>query len=231
MLNIKSILHPTDYSIHSETAFRIACALARDYEARVVVLHVAPLPAIGDAGLAVIPPPPDFNKEELETQLLQVQASDPGTRIEHRLERGEASAKILAVAQAIPCELIIMGTHGRTGLGRLLMGSVAEEVLRNAPCPVLTVKSPIPETPPGDLVTVYTLHDPIRAELIKAALQRENISCLLAGIQQASAVGLPGTTILVQAPAASAEHARELILAWEKKPVSQGRTFSTQDVG
>jgi nucleotide-binding universal stress UspA family protein len=54
------------------------------------------------------------------------------------------AAEILLVAQEIRCDLIVMGTHGRTGLGRMLSGSVAEEVLRRASCPVLTVKTPLP---------------------------------------------------------------------------------------
>jgi len=221
MLDLKCILHPTDFSNASRSAFHFACSLARDYSARVVVLHVAPLPAIGGAGLAVLPPAPDDGKAEWEAQLRQIQDPDSRTEIEHRLERGNASPKILAVAQALPCDLIVMGTHGRTGLGRLLMGSVAEEVLRNAPCPVLTVKTPIPEGSSNDPVTVYTLHDPIRAEMIKTELEHEKISCLLAGIQQASAVGMPGTTILVQVPADSSERARELVLGWEKSSASE----------
>jgi len=69
-------------------------------------------------------------------------------RMERRLEQGDATTEILRVAREESADLIVMGTHGRTGLGRLLMGSVAEQVMRRAPCPVLTVKSPVPETAP-----------------------------------------------------------------------------------
>jgi nucleotide-binding universal stress UspA family protein len=61
---------------------------------------------------------------------------------EHRAVEGDAVHEILTFAKENPCDLIVMGTHGRTGLGRFLMGSVAEGVVRKAPCPVLTVKTP-----------------------------------------------------------------------------------------
>jgi nucleotide-binding universal stress UspA family protein len=63
-------------------------------------------------------------------------------KFSHRLERGEASAQILKIAAETKADLIVMGTHGRGGLSRLLIGSVTEDVMRKAPCPVLTVKSP-----------------------------------------------------------------------------------------
>jgi hypothetical protein len=64
-------------------------------------------------------------------------------RAERRLEEGDAVTEILRVAEEAPADLIVLGTHGRTGLARLLMGSVAEQVVRRAPCPVLTVKAPL----------------------------------------------------------------------------------------
>jgi nucleotide-binding universal stress UspA family protein len=63
--------------------------------------------------------------------------------VEHRLEEGEPAAQILRVAKETKAGLIVMGTHGRTGLERILLGSVAEKVLRKAVCPVLTVRIPI----------------------------------------------------------------------------------------
>src|SRR5205807_909314 len=84
--------------------------------------------------------------DELRGTLGRFQPPDPGMRVEHRLEEGDAAAEIVRVAQEIHCDLIVMGTHGRTGIGRLLLGSVAEQVLRRAPCAVLTVKAPFPGT-------------------------------------------------------------------------------------
>ena len=140
MLPINTILHPTDFSESAAYAARLACALARDYGARLIVLHVATPPvAYGDAAT---PSEPTWSRAELHEQLQQVLPEDPLVRTEHRLAEGDAVAEILRAVRTLRCDLIVMGTHGRTGLGRLLMGSVAEEVLRQATCPVLTVKSP-----------------------------------------------------------------------------------------
>jgi nucleotide-binding universal stress UspA family protein len=76
--------------------------------------------------------------------------------LEHRLVEGDAATVILQVATEIKCDLIVMGTHGRTGLSRLLMGSVAEQVVRNASCPVLTVKTPQHEAPSSEELVMAT---------------------------------------------------------------------------
>jgi nucleotide-binding universal stress UspA family protein len=70
--------------------------------------------------------------------------------VEHHLKEGDPAAEILRLAQEARVDLIVMGMHGRTGLGRLLMGSVAERVVRQAPCPVLTVKVPQRQAPPSE---------------------------------------------------------------------------------
>jgi nucleotide-binding universal stress UspA family protein len=151
MLNIQGILHPTDLSTHSMGAFRVACALARDYGARLIVLHVAPVPTVGAAG--IVPSPPvagseasaDDTQKELAAALRDFQAKDAKVPIEHRVEHGDPADVIRKVAAEARCDLIVMGTHGRTGLRRMLMGSVAEQVLRRGTCPVLIVKAPLPE--------------------------------------------------------------------------------------
>jgi nucleotide-binding universal stress UspA family protein len=141
MLPIHTILHPTDFSEQSENAWRLACALARDYGARLILLHVVHPPA-AIYGEAVYVPEPEEYREPLRRQLHQLQVPGADVRAERRLEEGDAATEILRVARETDTNLIVMGTHGRTGLGRLLMGSVAEQVLRSAHCPVLTVKSP-----------------------------------------------------------------------------------------
>jgi nucleotide-binding universal stress UspA family protein len=142
MLAIKTILHPTDFSERSDFAFRLACALARDYGARLHVLHVGSGPVIVPVE-GIVPPEPERYQEELTAKLQEMRAEAPNIPVEHQLLFvGEPAAEILRVAQAIKSDLIVMGTHGRTGLGRLLMGSVAEQVVRQASCPVLTVKTP-----------------------------------------------------------------------------------------
>jgi nucleotide-binding universal stress UspA family protein len=143
MLPVKTILHATDFSQNSAFAFRLACALARDYGARLVILHAAE-PSLGLYSQGVYLPAPEGSLEALHDQLLQLQPHDSGIVTEHRLEEGEPVPMILMVAKEIGADVIVLGTHGRTGLGRFLMGSVAEQVVRKAPCPVLTVKHPLP---------------------------------------------------------------------------------------
>jgi len=147
MLPIRTILHPTDFSVRSEPAFQLACALTRDYGARLVVLHVAVPPTVV-YGEGILPPDPEILRREAQEQLDRLQAPQADVRAERRLVEGDPATEVLHVAQEIGANLIVMGTHGRTGLGRLLMGSVAEQVVRQAACPVLTVKTPYPETVP-----------------------------------------------------------------------------------
>ena len=151
MLPIKTILFPTDFSPPSEYAFKLACSLARDHQARLVIVHVAPpLLAYGE----LVPPMPVENcTERIWESFRKLQESEPVLReltVETELTEGDPVDEILRVAKESESDLIVMGTHGRTGLKRVLLGSVAELVLRQAPCPVLTVKAPhkaVVETP------------------------------------------------------------------------------------
>jgi len=148
MLPIQTIFHPTDFSAASDSAFRLACSLARDYGARIVVVHVAepPVPIYND-GLVL--PPPQTNTEPLRGKLHELMRRDPKVQVEEQFVEGNAALEILRLAEEAKCDLIVMGTHGRTGLGRLLMGSVAEQVVPKARCPVLTVKTPMSDSRPS----------------------------------------------------------------------------------
>jgi nucleotide-binding universal stress UspA family protein len=148
MLPVKTILHPTDFSENSAFAFRLACALARDYGARLVLVHVAP-PPFGAYSEGIYLPTPEGYLEPLEDELKKLQPHDSNIAVEHRLVDGEAAPMILKVAAEVKADVIVMGTHGRTGLARLVMGSVAEQVVRKARCPVLTVKHPVPAVTPA----------------------------------------------------------------------------------
>jgi nucleotide-binding universal stress UspA family protein/quercetin dioxygenase-like cupin family protein len=165
MSTIQSILHPTDFSPEAEYGFRMASSLAKDYNATLYLLHVM-LPAVVPYPHASPNPlEPAETQEILQGTFPWPQPPDPNVRVEHRVAEGDAAQEILRVAGAIPCDLIVMGTHGRTGLNRLLTGSVAEEVLRRAPCPVMTIRNapheagpvPAPARPlakPGEIVDV-----------------------------------------------------------------------------
>ncbi len=164
---MKTVLHPTDFSEHSDSAFRAACSLAEDHGARLILLHVMP-PAV--APTLSVPPPDPLEAAESQGHLTFAfpwpQPPSLGLRVEHRVAEGDAPEEILRLAQAEDCDLIVMGTHGRTGLGRLLTGSVAEEVLRKARCPVMVVKAAAPgdgrsgarrPAQPGEVVSVRPL--------------------------------------------------------------------------
>lgn len=144
MLAIDTILYPTDFSETSRYAFQLASSLAREHGARVIALHVMPpLQSVNLEGMPASPALPVGYQEDLENKLREFSTASTQVQVEPRLEEGFAATEIVRVAREIPCDLIVMGTHGRTGLGRLLLGSVAEQVLRKAPCPVLTVKAPL----------------------------------------------------------------------------------------
>lgn len=140
MLALRTILHPTDLSDATQPAFRLACSLARDYGARLVVLSVYPPPVSGAE--AVDLGRPENALDDLLTQLRQLKP-EPQVHVEYLVAEGRPVDQILATANSIHADLIVMGTHGRTGLRRVLMGSVAEAVNRKAVCPVLTVRPTI----------------------------------------------------------------------------------------
>lgn len=146
MFTLNTILYPTDFSKPSEYAFRLACSMARDHGAKVIIMHVAPSPPTYVGGEIAVPLPPIDYKAQLWEAFRKLQATDPRARelrVETRLAEGDPAREIVAAAKETDADLVVMGTHGRTGLGRLLLGSVAELVLRKAPCPVLTVKGPV----------------------------------------------------------------------------------------
>ncbi len=129
----KVILVPTDFSELSCKALTLAQKLARDSGGKLVVLHVdPPLLAFAEPSHD-----PTEHAERLRRQLSEIRPAN--VNIEHRLVEGFAVDAIVRMAQEIQADLIVMGTHGRTGLGRAVLGSVAQQVLHSAPCPVITV--------------------------------------------------------------------------------------------
>jgi universal stress protein A len=133
-LPIKQILVPFDWSELSTCAFQLANSLASEHDAELVVLYVVPLPAV------MYGPPPESYLNHLLEELCRIKPSDKA-RARYLLLEGDPATAILRAARETNCDLVVMGTHGRTGLNRLLSRSVAEEVVRKAPCLVLTVKA------------------------------------------------------------------------------------------
>lgn len=136
------ILHPTDFSERSAPALWVARALARDWGARLVLMHAAPPVALYEGGVVNMDAI-DASREDLEAMRLGLVGDEMKHEPEAVFVQGDPAAEIPRAAEDLGAHLIVMGTHGRTGLGRLLMGSVAESTLRRAPCPVLAVKGPV----------------------------------------------------------------------------------------
>jgi nucleotide-binding universal stress UspA family protein len=140
------VLVPTDFSDSAEAALRMAIAVAADREpAEIVLLHVqGAVEPNYDEELGVLEP------ERLMAMLKMLQAEyaiKAAVPVEEVVVHGEPVEAILQYADERAVDLIVMGTHGRSGIAHLLMGSVAEGVLRRAACPVMTIKG-VPDPAP-----------------------------------------------------------------------------------
>jgi len=138
MFGIKKILCPTDFSETSRAAFDVAKSIANKFDAKIFALHVAMTPPEYDEWAPDLPVD-DEDLAQRADELSEWGREDSG-EIERLVLVGNAEAVILREAEERGCDLIVMGTTGRGGIGRLLLGSVAEHVSRKAPCPVLLVK-------------------------------------------------------------------------------------------
>jgi universal stress protein A len=148
MIQIKRILLPTDFSEYSAAARRYACAFSDQFEAELHLIHVIQdlAPLVPEPGV-VVPPPGDYLRElEQNAQAMLERVLDPGwaagKRIVRVVRQGPPFLEIVRYAKEMAIDLIVIGTHGRTGLAHVFMGSVAEKVVRKAPCPVLSVRHP-----------------------------------------------------------------------------------------
>ena len=155
MIEIRQILCPIDFSEASRRALDYAAAVARRFGSTITVFNVCPLvPATAYApGTPILPvtvPTPD-DLQALLSSMQRFVGPETAALAPIRFEIGEgnAASEIIDRAHAIPSDLIVMGTHGRSGVDRLLLGSVTERVLRKAPCPVLTVSPPAGEAAPS----------------------------------------------------------------------------------
>lgn len=146
MIRLNRILVPTDFSEFSRPAMTYACAMAERFGAQLHVLHVVPDPAM------LVPEAVVFSVESMQAQsdqlvadaqklLQQIPAGgQSGQSVVREVRVGAAFMEIIDYAKSQDIDLIVIGTHGRSGLSHILMGSVAERVVRAAPCPVLSVK-------------------------------------------------------------------------------------------
>ena len=140
MTAVKSILVPTDFSEMSDAALKYAIDIAQAFGARLYLIHVP-----GETGVNFEAdfPMGRFDtavRERLDTFLKPEEIER--LRPEYALRPGTPADEIVRYADAREVDMIIMGTHGRSGVAHLLMGSVAEQVVRTAPCPVLLIRHP-----------------------------------------------------------------------------------------
>ena len=143
-MNIRHILAPTDFSDYSKQALRDASELAQTFGATLALLHVVePSPYLGE-----FTPPPmgedllDDLEQQARAKLARILPEAQQAKIEmpRSVVMGSPSLKIVETAEAEHVDLIVMATHGPTGLSHLLIGSVTERVVHTAPCPVLTIR-------------------------------------------------------------------------------------------
>ena len=143
MINLRRILHPTDFSDNSDQALKYACSLAIQFSADLHLLNV-----VHDTGL-ISPPiagffPPDYYRQQMQqaeerlSELPDKVLNHTGSVIRNAAE-GEPFVEIIRYAKENEIDMIVMGTHGYTGVKHMIIGSVAENVVRKAHCPVLTV--------------------------------------------------------------------------------------------
>jgi universal stress protein A len=147
-MTVHHVLVPLDFSTYAEQALDYAIALAQKLQARVTLLHVIQPPAVVKVEGGIWPSSTFLQDLEaavtrdMEGYLARVTAT--GLAGEIAVVHGVPFQEILDTAKARQVDLIIMGTHGRTGLSHVLLGSVAEKVVRLAPCPVLVARQPTP---------------------------------------------------------------------------------------
>lgn len=154
MLPVRRILVTTDFSDTSLEAYPVAVELASHFGSELVMVHVLPLdaptpwdiPPYADFGLAALPIPEYETqvKDEVERRLANAAAkgAPAGMKVRTLVGRGDAAAEVARLALAEKIDLIVLATHGWTGWRHLVFGSVAEKILREAPCPVLSIRKP-----------------------------------------------------------------------------------------
>jgi len=141
---IQKILVPTDFSAHADEAFRVANTLAKATGAKVIVFHVSHTPAVAAEGGSFLTQSGDGKMADVWERFKKLPPADPAVRVEHETIVADrpGAAHILSMLDKAGCDLIVMGTHGHSWLRHRLFGSLTEEVVRLAHCPVMVVKSP-----------------------------------------------------------------------------------------
>ena len=145
MMGLKRILLPTDFSEHSAAAAAYACELASKFDAELHVLNVLEFPNLPDFIVRLLPTPPVREKRTAAAESLLAEFAGAHLSevrpVVNAVAEGVPFLEIVRYAREKEIDLIVVSTHGRSGLAHALMGSEAEKILRSAPCPVLTVRA------------------------------------------------------------------------------------------
>jgi nucleotide-binding universal stress UspA family protein len=148
MSPFRKLLVPIDFSSHSDEALRVACSLAKAFDAPVTLLHVFSPPIYPMPEGAFVTLPAAYaeliaaTRTRLEEIAGKARKEHGAVKIDSAYIEGAPFREIVAFARTHGHDLVVMGTHGRTGLKHAFLGSVAEKVVRKAPCAVLTVRLP-----------------------------------------------------------------------------------------
>jgi nucleotide-binding universal stress UspA family protein len=233
MVEIRRILCPTDFSDESRHALTHAIAIAGWYGAEVTALHIGN-PMVVLSTIVPVPasmthdPPHSTNRRRLETQVRNWLS--PATAVavptSVAVDEGNPVSCILEHARSLPADLIVMGTHGRGGFERLVLGSVAEKVLRKAMCPVMTV-------PPTD---VSTSKLPFEQIICPVDFSDSSIAALQYAFSLAQETNARLSLLHVvewpsdEVPAGRVQHMAELRQLWEENARRRLEALVTDDV-
>lgn len=177
-ISLENVLFATDFSKYSNEALPFALSVARKYGSKILALHVIPTPPLGGF-------PPTVEVQAIAAQALR-EANDAMKDLEPRMKgippemiirKGDIWEELSAIIEDRKIDLIVVGTHGRTGASKLVVGSVAERIFRQAPCPVLTV-GPDVSGEPGSIADIHTILYPtdFNAESLAALPQAVSLA-------------------------------------------------------
>jgi nucleotide-binding universal stress UspA family protein len=208
MIEIQRILCPVDFSEYSRHALDHAVAIARWYDSSITLLHVQPIEPISSfsPGGPLMPPTMLTREQEaaLMTALKEFAAQEVGQEpVRFEVAEGDPASTILERACSMPADLLVMGTHGRSGFERFILGSIAEKVLRRAVCPVLTVPPRMPDAAPVP-------HALFRRILCPIDLSGSSLQALTYAVSLAEEADAHLTVLnVLEIPAETLEDARE----------------------
>jgi nucleotide-binding universal stress UspA family protein len=138
-MNAQKIIFATDFSPGSQTTLAVASSLAKSTGAELLIVHCTVPPAVY-GGAEMVTHLGEMDEKLSRERLAAITPHDPAVRVRRELLHGDPAKEVVDLARREKADLIVVGSHGRTGLERLLMGSVAESIVRRASCPVLTIK-------------------------------------------------------------------------------------------